>query len=360
MEKRRPPGLGGWPQYPRLRTAHRRPHQRPPGSAPPAAPAARLGAVLLASGRSPVLVASRRDAGRGPCAKLSPPSWWILAARPLPGSRGGSPRTGEADAPVRRRIASNRVFVHAGVVECKAGPSSCRASVMPERGTWWPLSFGPVPATTPMNTPVLDPDGLVHPFARPLSIRSLDGRDLAPCGPEEFGSSAGEDPAAGWSGAGHEYGPVPGGGGPGRCRRDRRSWRCWRSARCLLSSTPKRPCRAHNTVEQARCLEGTRGEAEDVVADCSPPWKRPRERSRLVAQVACRERPWKRMPAHVPKSQGQSDDPRAGRGDPRLRSGAAPSHCLNATAALVWRHCDGTTSIEEWPGKSGSPSQPRW
>ncbi len=90
--------------------------------------------------------------------------------------------------------ASNRVFVHAGVVGWRdraimlpgasgAGKSTLVAALLRAGARYYSDEYA-----------VLDPHGLVHPFARPLSIRSQDGSASRRCGPEAFGGRAGETP----------------------------------------------------------------------------------------------------------------------------------------------------------------------
>jgi len=90
--------------------------------------------------------------------------------------------------------ASNRVFVHAGVVgwhnqvilmpgvSC-AGKSTLVAALLRAGASYYSDDFA-----------VLDPRGFVHPFARRLSIRGKDGGAARRCGPEEFGGRTGEEP----------------------------------------------------------------------------------------------------------------------------------------------------------------------
>ncbi len=90
--------------------------------------------------------------------------------------------------------ASNRVFVHAGVVSWRdraivlpgasgAGKSTLVAALLRAGARYYSDEYA-----------VFDPQGLVHPFARPLSIRSADGSASRRCGPEAFGSRAGVKP----------------------------------------------------------------------------------------------------------------------------------------------------------------------
>jgi hypothetical protein len=89
--------------------------------------------------------------------------------------------------------ASNRVFVHAGVVGWRgraillpgasgAGKSTLVAALLRAGASYYSDEYT-----------VLDGQGLVHPFARPLSLRVPD-RSPVRCRPEEFGSQAGHEP----------------------------------------------------------------------------------------------------------------------------------------------------------------------
>lgn len=90
--------------------------------------------------------------------------------------------------------ASNRVFVHAGVVGWRgqaillpgvscAGKSTLVAALVGAGAVYYSDDYA-----------VLDPQGFVHPFARRLSIRAVDGKTVYRCRPEEFGGRAGERP----------------------------------------------------------------------------------------------------------------------------------------------------------------------
>jgi hypothetical protein len=89
--------------------------------------------------------------------------------------------------------ASNRVFVHAGVVgwrgraillpgASRSGKSTLVAALLRAGARYYSDEYA-----------VLDPLGLVHPFARPLSIRSVDRITARRLGPEAFGGRTGED-----------------------------------------------------------------------------------------------------------------------------------------------------------------------
>jgi hypothetical protein len=90
--------------------------------------------------------------------------------------------------------ASNRVFVHAGVVGWRgraillpgasgAGKSTLVAALLRAGASYYSDEYA-----------VLDPDGLVHPFARRLSLRSADGTPPRRHEPEELGGRTGVEP----------------------------------------------------------------------------------------------------------------------------------------------------------------------
>jgi hypothetical protein len=89
-------------------------------------------------------------------------------------------------------FASNRVFIHAGVVAWRgraillpgasgAGKSTLVAALLGVGAVYYSDEYA-----------VLDGCGRVHPFARRLSLRSGDGPAVRRCGPEEFGARSGE------------------------------------------------------------------------------------------------------------------------------------------------------------------------
>jgi hypothetical protein len=91
-------------------------------------------------------------------------------------------------------FASNRVFVHAGVVGwrgraillpgvSRAGKSTLVAALLRAGASYYSDEYA-----------VLDLHGRVHPFARRLSLRSAGGTVARRCGPELFGSRAAEEP----------------------------------------------------------------------------------------------------------------------------------------------------------------------
>ena len=91
--------------------------------------------------------------------------------------------------------ASNRVFVHAGVVGWRgralllpgvscAGKSTLVAALLRAGARYYSDEYA-----------VLAPNGLVHPFARRLSLRARDGTPARRCGPDAFWRPrAGEEP----------------------------------------------------------------------------------------------------------------------------------------------------------------------
>jgi hypothetical protein len=91
-------------------------------------------------------------------------------------------------------LASNRVFVHAGVVGWQgqaillpgvsgSGKSTLVAELLRAGADYYSDEFA-----------VLDNHGLVHPFARRLSLRAANGNPARRCGPENFGSRTGASP----------------------------------------------------------------------------------------------------------------------------------------------------------------------
>jgi hypothetical protein len=91
-------------------------------------------------------------------------------------------------------FAHNRVFVHAGVVGWRgqaillpgptcAGKTTLVTALLRAGATYYSDEYA-----------VLDGRGMVHPYARQLSLRQPEGGRNQRCGPEEFGSHAGEKP----------------------------------------------------------------------------------------------------------------------------------------------------------------------
>jgi hypothetical protein len=161
--------------------------------------------------------------------------------------------------------ASNRVFVHAGVVawhglgilipgaSC-AGKSTLVAALLRAGATYYSDEYA-----------VLDPSGLVHPFARQMSIRSADGTPARRCGPEAFGGRTGERPvpvglvAIAKYHAGASWRPRP--------------LTTGQAVLALLADTlpaqtdPEGCLRVlQKTVAHARVLKGPRGEADETAA----------------------------------------------------------------------------------------------
>jgi hypothetical protein len=161
-------------------------------------------------------------------------------------------------------FASNRAFVHAGVVghrgkaillpgASRAGKSTLVAALLRAGASYSSDEYA-----------VLGPDGLVHPFARPLSIRSAHGPTRR-CGPEEFGSRA-------------DAGPLPVGLVALTEYRAGAQWQprpqtTGQAVLALLEHTlgaqadPEGSLGAlHNAVRSALVLKGPRGEADQAAA----------------------------------------------------------------------------------------------
>ncbi|MFO0863078.1 MAG: hypothetical protein U0744_00190 [Gemmataceae bacterium] len=90
--------------------------------------------------------------------------------------------------------AADRVFLHAGVVGWKgqavvlpgqtfAGKSTLVAALLRAGATYYSDEFA-----------VLDDEGHVHPFPRPLALRKPNGEDGGRCSPEHFGAQVGREP----------------------------------------------------------------------------------------------------------------------------------------------------------------------
>lgn len=173
----------------------------------------------------------------------------------------------ELDARLRRHIATHapgRVFVHAGVVAHRgraivlpaatfAGKSELVAALVRAGAVYYSDEYA-----------VIDDDGLVHPYARPLTLRARAGRAAERLGAAQLGGRPGTDavpigliaatafaPSAGW--APEERTPAAGAllllAHAGQARAD-----------------PGRVLDAlHRAALHARVLEGPRGEA-DVTA----------------------------------------------------------------------------------------------
>jgi hypothetical protein len=110
---------------------------------------------------------------------------------------------------------------------------------------------------------VLGPDGLVYPFARPLSIRSADGTTSQRCGPEEFGARTASKPLPIGLSAITKY--LPG------TRWRPRSLSTGQAVLALLEDTlsaqldPEGTLRVlHKTLAPALVVKGPRGEADET------------------------------------------------------------------------------------------------
>jgi hypothetical protein len=161
--------------------------------------------------------------------------------------------------------ASNRIFVHAGVVgwrgraimlpgASRAGKSTLVAALLRAGAGYWSDEYA-----------VLDAGGLVHPFARPLVLRSADGNTSERCRPEEFDSQAGA-------------GPLPVGMVGVTSYRDGAKWRPrtltpGQAVLAMLQNTlpaqldPEGSMHVLQTaVQRALLLKGTRGDAATTAA----------------------------------------------------------------------------------------------
>ncbi len=160
-------------------------------------------------------------------------------------------------------MASNRVFVHAGAVgwrgqaivipgASRAGKSTLVSALLRLGASYYSDEYA-----------VLDPDGRLHPFDRPLSIRKDEEGTVWRCGPEEFG---GLPPG----------GPLPVGLVAVTHYRDGATWRPQpltrgRAVLALLHDTlsaridPDGAMHVlEKAVESAVLLRGARGEAEEM------------------------------------------------------------------------------------------------
>ena len=234
-------------------------------------------------------------------------------------------------------FASNRVFIHAGVVGWRGrailipgasgtGKSTLVAALLRAGASYYSDEFA-----------VLDDRGLVHPFARPLSIRREDGLPAGRHDPQEFGSQAGVEALPVGLVAVTKY--VP-----------RGDWR----------PRPMTPGQAILAL-----LENTL--PAQVDPDGSLPLANGGGFGADVEKHARRRRGNGSAPADDAQRQTTSRGPTQGESRPcftERNASKLPSasfldetllydhqrhkgHCLNATAALVWRHCDGNTSVEE-------------
>jgi hypothetical protein len=184
--------------------------------------------------------------------------------RPLIAAAGLADAIDSLDARIRIFIATNaprHVFVHAGVVAHRGralllpGPSGVGktelvACLVRAGATYYSDEYA-----------VLDPDGLVHPYPRPLSIRTRGTQDSLDVDVRQLGGEPGTRPAPVGLVAALHYDATS-------------SWRPEaRSAAAgvllllahsgLARSHPERALLSiHRAMERARVLEGPRGEAE--------------------------------------------------------------------------------------------------
>jgi hypothetical protein len=172
------------------------------------------------------------------------------------------------DAQLRARIAllaTDRIFVHAGVVArgdravvlpapSFAGKSALVAALVRGGATYFSDEFA-----------VLDPDGLVHPYAKALSLRSETARHGAATTVDALGGRAGDGPATVAVIAVTRY--VPG----SRWAPERRG--AGAGALALLANAVaarSRPAETLRTTGRAAAravvLEGPRGDADATAA----------------------------------------------------------------------------------------------
>jgi hypothetical protein len=172
------------------------------------------------------------------------------------------------DSQLRARIAvlaRDRIFVHAGVVAWSdralllPGPSFCGKSTLVAAL----VSAGAIYYSDEFA--VLDQSGLVHPYPRPLSLRTGDGEHAEYATAEALGGRAGTNPARPALIAVTRYTPGaqwdPHGRKPG-----------FGALALLTNAVPARP-RTEATIEavsraaaDAQVLEGDRGEAQETAA----------------------------------------------------------------------------------------------
>ncbi|NOZ56504.1 MAG: hypothetical protein GXO73_06915 [Calditrichaeota bacterium] len=170
-------------------------------------------------------------------------------------------------------MARGRVFVHAGVVGWKGkaiilpgpsftGKSTLVAALVRAGATYYSDEFA-----------ILDECGLVHPFARPLSLRCADPYVGEPVGVEELGGEAGTQ-------------PLPVGMIVTTTYREGGTWlpttlSQGKAVLALLSNTlsaRRQPEVVLPVLEivaaGARAISSTRGEADDIVAQLlATDWK---------------------------------------------------------------------------------------
>jgi hypothetical protein len=160
-------------------------------------------------------------------------------------------------------MARDRIFLHAGVVGWRG-----KAILLPGRSFVGKSSLVAALLTAGAEYlsdeyAVFDPNGLVHPYARRLSLRQDGGAKLRRPGPEEFGSRTCPGPlpvglvAMTRYVAGARWCPARAPGG-------------WAALALLNNMVPirRQPDRClqvvHRVLAEALCLRGNRGEAEDA------------------------------------------------------------------------------------------------
>jgi hypothetical protein len=189
--------------------------------------------------------------------------------------------------------ASNRVFLHAGVVgwrgravllpgASRAGKSTLVAALLRAGARYYSDEYA-----------VLDPRGLVHPFARRLSLRPADGTAPRRCGPEAFGAAAGREPLPVGLVAVTKYHPGT--------RWRPRPLTAGQAVLALLEDSlsarhdPEGALRVlQQAVAPARILKGVRGEADETAASLlaaldspgQPVRRAPRQGAALAASPA--------------------------------------------------------------------------
>jgi hypothetical protein len=159
--------------------------------------------------------------------------------------------------------ARDRVLIHAGVVGwrgraivipgcCRAGKSSLVAELLRRGATYYSDEYA-----------VLDADGLVHPYARRLSLRQGEKVPSLRLAPADFGAAAGCDPLPVGLVAVAKYRP----GAHWRPRRLTPGQGVWELLDCTLSAQHQ-PDAALNFIQRAvagaTCWKGFRGEAAEM------------------------------------------------------------------------------------------------
>lgn len=160
-------------------------------------------------------------------------------------------------------IAPQRVFVHAGVVGWRGkaivlpgrsfrGKSTLVAALLRAGATYYSDEYA-----------VLDSDGHVHPYPRPLALRQPDQASPLRCGPEAFGSAAGTEPlpigvvAVAQYRAGSNWQPRPMSAGKAMLEMFDNTVSALRKPEEALSTLER-------VVASSRNYKGTRGEADET------------------------------------------------------------------------------------------------